>query len=73
MEWEGNYRTILLENMLKQVDQFMLDMESVFIRRSKKIDDFPPEYQKRLLNCYRFSGTKSPAEAAPSEMKHARR
>jgi hypothetical protein len=33
------------------------DVNAVFLDRTKKITDFPPEYQEILRNTYRFSAT----------------
>jgi hypothetical protein len=37
-------------------DQLLKDVYEVFVVKTKSLDSFPPEYQERLRNTYRFGG-----------------
>jgi len=51
-------------------EQLMQDIVDVFLARTKKITDFPPEHQKRMRDKYRFSGAAGMHEAAPVPKKN---
>ena len=40
------------------VNQLINDVNAVFAFRTKKIEDFPPDYQIRMKNYYRFSANR---------------